>query len=374
MAQFTYELGVIYCGLVACFLLFESFQRYWRQTVSYFVCALSYPAASAYDLYRLGIWPKQPAEQNAAVASGLTEVFLKLPEVIGLTLFQLCFWFGGIFFPQVLNLTVDGRTRIDGLRIGEWLSEWLSWLPDLLDYNQSQFVSFFYVDPLGGIVFAINFSVVAVTLYLAARIISLPTSDRLQTGRGPVSRTAAIPMLLLIAYAAIIAFGRIEPRGIHTLGNNLYYAYTAHFFLLASGILLFRQRMTKKRKVSKLTHRQLLSSALATLCFSNIVAVMQLTHHMRYEYSEPRQALISKVAEMIGTYEKDERFIFSLQGDCEISQTLEWLEGAHIRRNTNWQPPFNYLDALFPEHSANVAVNSGNAIVDARKVRLSCPE
>ena len=48
--------------------------------------------------------------------------------------------------------------------------------------------------------------------------------------------------------------------------------------------------------------------------------------------------------------------------------------GGHIRRNTGWQPPFTYLDALFPEYSANVMVNSGNLIEDVRTVRLGCPE
>ena len=32
MAQFTHELGVLYSGLVAVFLLWENIKRYWRQT------------------------------------------------------------------------------------------------------------------------------------------------------------------------------------------------------------------------------------------------------------------------------------------------------------------------------------------------------
>ena len=33
MAQFTYELGVLYSGLIAVFLLWENCKRYWRQTI-----------------------------------------------------------------------------------------------------------------------------------------------------------------------------------------------------------------------------------------------------------------------------------------------------------------------------------------------------
>ena len=98
MAQFTYELGVLYSGLIAVFLLWENCKRYWRQTILYFACALSYPAISFYDLFRLGIWPMHQTEQSASITSTLSEFFSKLTEIIGIALFQLFFWFGGIFF------------------------------------------------------------------------------------------------------------------------------------------------------------------------------------------------------------------------------------------------------------------------------------
>ena len=98
MAQFTYELGVLYSGLIAVFLLWENCKRYWRQTILYFGCALSYPAISFYDLFRLGIWPMHQTEQSASITSTLSEFFSKLTEITGIALFQLFFWFGGIFF------------------------------------------------------------------------------------------------------------------------------------------------------------------------------------------------------------------------------------------------------------------------------------
>ena len=95
---------------------------------------------------------------------------------------------------------------------------------------------------------------------------------------------------------------------------------------------------------------------------------------MRYEYSEPRQALISEISAEIAAYGPGERFVFSLENDCEVSQSLVWLTDGHIRRNTDWQPPFTYLDALFPEYSADVMINLGKLTENIRTVRLACPK
>ena len=374
LAQFTYELGVINCILISCYLCWENFRSYWRRACLFFGCALSYPALSAYDLWQLGLWPTTPAVPEGATTSGLISSIAKLPEIAGLALFQLFFWFGGIFFPQVLNLTVDRRTRIDGLRMGERLSEQLSWLPDFVRYSQAELIPFFHVDPLGGYIFSINLAACAIIVCITARAIPSWSKTWQNGGWGTIKQVAIVPFLLLIAYSMLIAFGRTEPRGIHTLGNNLYYAYTAHFLLLASIIISIRESGPWKKIGQVVRHRHMLSAALAVLCTLNIYDVVKLTQQMRYDYSEPRQALIFEILEGIEAYEPDKRFVFSLENDCEISQNLDWLMGGHIRRNTGWQPPFTYLDALFPEYSANVMVNSGNLIEDIRTVRLGCPE
>ena len=171
----------------------------------------------------------------------------------------------------------------------------------------------------------------------------------------------------------LIAFGRTEPRGIHTLGNNLYYAYTAHFLLLLSIVILIHENRPWEKMAQAVRHRNVLSIALAVLCILNIAEVLRLTHQMRYEYSEPRQALISEISASIAAYEPGERFIFSINNDCDISQNLDWLTGKHIRRNSKFTPPFTYVDALFPENSAEVLSNSGNPIEDARTTLLKCP-
>lgn len=374
MAQFTHELGVLYSGLVAIFLLWENIERYWRQTVLYFACALSYPAISFYDLFRLGIWPMHQTEKSASIATSLLEVFAKLPEIIGLALFQLFFWFGSIFFPQVLNLTVDGRTRINGLRLGEWLPGKLSWLPDLLGYGHAEIVPFYYFDSKGNYFLILNFVLAAFTLLFAFKQIRLLRTKNKQTGPNARKQLAIVPILLMTAFALLIAFGRTEPRGIQTLGNNLYYAYTAHFFLLAGCVLALPRENHKSPKVLTIGNRRLLTLMLVTLCALNVAEVSKLTQQMRFEYSEPRQALISEISAGIAAYGPDERVVFSIENDCETSQNLDWLKGGHIRRNTDWQPPFTYLDALFPEYSASVMVNSGNLMEGVRTIRLGCPK
>ena len=374
MAQFTHELGVLYSSLVAVFLLWENIGRYWRQMVLYFACALSYPAISFYDLFRLGIWPTHETEQSASIASSLLEIFAKLPEIIGLALFQLFFWFGSIFFPQVLNLTVDGRTRIDGLRLGEWLPEKLNWLPDLLGYGHAELVPFFYFDTHGTYLLVLNFVLAAFTLFIALKQIMMLRATNKQPESNARNRLAIVPILVMTAYALLIAFGRTEPRGIQTLGNNLYYAYTAHFFLLVGCILAFPRETQKSPKLLTIGNRRLLALMLVTLCALNVAEVSKLTQQMRYEYSEPRQALISEISAEIAAYGPDQHFVFSIENDCEVSQNLDWLKDGHIRRNTDWQPPFTYLDALFPEYSADVMINSGKLTETVRILRLDCPK
>ena len=374
MAQFTYELGVLYSGLIAVFLLWENCKRYWRQTILYFACALSYPAISFYDLFRLGIWPMHQTEQSASITSTLSEFFSKLTEIISIALFQLFFWFGGIFFPQVLNLTVDGRSRIDGLRVGDWLSGKLNWLPDFVGYGQDDLVPFFYVDTTGGYFLILNFVLTALTFFLVVRHTMSSHGISKQIGSSARKQLAIVPILLLTAYTLLIAFGRTEPRGIHTLGNNLYYAYTAHFFLLAGCILVFPLESHRSPEVSPPGKKHLLKLVLAMLFALNVAELSKLTKQMRYEYSEPRQLLISEISANIATYETDERFVFSLEKDCAISQNLDWLKDGHIRRNTDWQPPFTFLGALFPEYSADVMINSGNLPENVRTVRLKCPK
>ena len=235
------------------------------------------------------------SSSGGATTSGLISSIAKLPEIAGLALFQLFFWFGGIFFPQVLNLTVDGRTRIDGLRMGERLSEQLSWLPDFVRYSQAELVPFFHVDPFGGYIFSINLAVCAIIVCITAWAIPSWSKTWQNGGWGTIKQVAIVPFLLLIAYSMLIAFGRTEPRGIHTLGNNLYYAYTAHFLLLASIIISIRESGPWKKIGQVVRHRHMLSAALAVLCTLNIYDVVKLTQQMRYDYSEPRQALIFEI-------------------------------------------------------------------------------
>ena len=55
-----------------------------------------------------------------------------------------------------MNLTLDGRTRIDGC---DWenASRKLNWLPDLLGYGHAELVPFFIFDTNGRYFFILNF-------------------------------------------------------------------------------------------------------------------------------------------------------------------------------------------------------------------------
>ena len=125
---------------------------------------------------------------------------------------------------------MDGRSRIDGLRIGDWLSGKLNWLPDFVGYGQDDLVPFFYVDTTGGYFLILNFVLTALTFFLVVRHTMSSHGKSKQIGSSVRKQLAIVPILLMTAYTLLIAFGRTEPRGIHTLGNNLYYAYTSHFF------------------------------------------------------------------------------------------------------------------------------------------------
>ena len=131
----------------------------------------------------------------------------------------------------------------------------------------------------------------------------------------------------MTAYAFLIAFGRTEPRGIQTLGNNLYYAYTAHFFLLAGCIPTFPREKQKSPKLLTIGNRRLLAPMLVTLCALNVAEVSKLTQQMRYEYSEPRQALISEISAGIAEYAPDERFVFLLRMTVKFHKKIGLAKG-----------------------------------------------
>ena len=69
-----------------------------------------------------------------------------------------------------------------------------------------------------------------------------------QIGSSARKQLAIVPILLMTAYTLLIAFGRTEPRGIHTLGNNLYYAYTAHFFYSQVAYWHSREKAIKAQR------------------------------------------------------------------------------------------------------------------------------
>ena len=90
----------------------------------------------------------------------------------------------------------------------------------------------------------------------------------------------------------------------------------------------------------------------------NVAELSKLTKQMRYEYSEPRQLLISEISANIATHETDDRFLFSIDDSCAISQNLDWLKDGHIRKNSNFRPPFTYFDALFLNILKNVMIKT----------------
>lgn len=351
VATFTYELGTVYCLLVAVSLTLSAGRSLVtaqsdpnhppvapraRRTLALVFAAIpvGYVAVSLADF--LAQFRGAPA---LGYGPGLS------PEVgrgLAFAVHQIWFWLGGAILPTVYDITWGGgRSFFQAYR---WSSEPLTLL---------------------------NLAVVHITAVGALGWILIGRRHL----RPAAAAGVALGGSLLFAYSCIISFGRSVPRGLLTLAINLHYAYIAMVLLAATiAVALWMNRTAPRREgVARQAgsplalSRRLLLVGLVGLLLVNGVATRSLLSDYRRVYAARVMELLHHARKWHETRSPGE--YFTVADGCPGNHVLTWFE-PYIRHDTD---TVYFLDTLYPATSANLHREAA-ARPGARVRALSCTE
>lgn len=330
IAAFTYELGVIYCVLVAM-CLFWALRKHAQPevnvpgfrrglaalTIAFCVVPLIYAGLDVQD-YRSTAGARGPDGLPASV-TGNVGALLKYSA------YQLVFWTEGWLTPISMKVSAYDRASLREIRRG-WTVADISGYAGVILFG------------CGGLMLVIS---------------------RRHCLKRAAWLRAALAILLLGAYSGIIAFGRSLDRGIgYTLTSNLYYAYIPMLgCCLAVGLLL----LDSPRKELGLTSRSaqvgrlgsgMLASGMILLTILNGLCTYHLCRVYRSR-SAVSLALIDRISDWRQHQGAEANAFFQVSEDCApLNPPMPWFE-AHLRRASrrSWTGPFSMADVLFPEKS-----------------------
>jgi hypothetical protein len=352
VAAFTYELGSVYCVLAALATIVSAIRlkratqdhpppsdsRGVRQRIRLAallaLVPVLYAAVSLADFF---------ARRGGVEASDLrVNVSGDLLRGAGLVAYQLYFWAGAILLPSVFQLSADYRTVFLGFRWpgGPWLA--------------------FNIASAGAA------AVGGVGLVLARRRRWCPATIG----------TLALGYAFVLAYASIVSFGRLLPRGAWYTLRNLHYAYIGILGVFVAQALALRaggatasdgDRDVGRRETARRACRRLFVGGLGGLALVNAVETASLLADHRLLYAAPRLELLYHAERW---HERNRgNLYFEVAPACPGNAPLPWFTG-YLRHRV--ETPY-FLDALYPATSWNL----NRAAIGGRGARvrlLSCTD
>jgi len=339
LAEFTYELGVALCGLLALGFALRHVLAKAATTPSprggsdlfaalmFLLAALAYPAISLADLHLRGIARPFTGEEHGVLAT--------LPLALDYAAQQARFWLGGWLFPSAYVIQANSRALFLGTNAAGPL---------------------FLVNALASLVF------------LAVLLVRL-RAVRAFLSQGRQTRLLALLGVLLFAcaYSLVIAQGRAVPRGLeYVLRINIYYSYIFCLALVAGAGLVLALPGSGPARPDAAARRAVvaLSLCLAVMTGCNALSTAALARSYRHDYAAPRQALADAVEKWLAGPGRAPDAYFSISPECTGNDPQPWMSAAHLRKGSGWQPPVTFADALWPEKSyaLNRARLSGSQI------------
>lgn len=344
---FTYEAGVLYCGLIGLALAVSAARSartpaaqapsVSRATLAgvFFAIPVGYLALSLIDFVARFGWLRRAYFQPVGATSPI--------QAIPFALCQLAFWIGGVLLPSLYDIAPGSRTTFLGFAWPEG-----PWAP-------------------------LNVAA-ASSAILGALIVAVARWRDISPAR---VRGVALGLAFAVVYSGMVALGRSVPRGLsYTLRINLYYAYIAVLSLLvalALGARLGRragsdgERATGPRTGLAAAGRWLLLLGVGGVLLVNAIDTMALLRDYRHLYSAPRIELLYHARRWHETHGLEA--YFAVSGTCPGNEALRWF-APYLRQDVD---TVHFIDVLYPETSANL--NREGA--DSRRrplVELSCAD
>ena len=316
LAEFTYELGVVYNFFIALTCLYmQLFETQGRNTETkmlglygfmFLSVSVLYPLISAGDLILRGI--------HVGSTSAHLSLLYTFFHTVGYTLIQITFWIGGLLLPTTLDIQASGRAAFWGIMPFSFLM-----LTNLL----------LLVLTIASLL-KIGLNNITITLkWIIAR--HLP---------------GTCAMILLLSYSLIIAYGRALPRGIiYVLHDNLYYAYIAYLILFVWVALIFNRGTTadpnnhaRPPYQHHVTHGLSMTAfkrsyipiiLLACLALMNCYLTYRLSYDYHYKYSSSRIELMNHVQSWLHHKGRSTNAYFTINTNCSGNDRLQWFGKDH---------------------------------------------
>lgn len=251
---------------------------------------------------------------------------------------HILFWLGGLMLPVMYSIVPGPRSTLDAFIIYNDFLLYLNYFFCFLIFYTLKYLKFDYKKLLSQIF---------------------------------------LPLLFLLFYTLVIYFGRSLPRGLETNNFNLYYGYIAVLSIFT--VVAFSARIKEedyliiKKQMFNFDFFKITKFAMIILILFNSYKVFHLTIDYRFNYAFHKQISIDIVKRWMKIYGDKKNTFFLISSDCKGNYKLTHNPSTHLhyRRNTNWKPPANYLDILWPEKSALL---NRNYILDNKLpvIKISC--
>lgn len=327
LCEFTYELGVVFNGLLAIVLGYKYFfislsnrkKAYLILSLLFISAMLFYPIISLTDLKLRGY----PLSSSGG---GSNSFIYALSLSLWFALKQIVFWIGGWFLPMGYEVHAGSRATFSGLKFfGE---------------------KFLYNYTLLILLVSIVVSKIKMNLFSLIRINKIRWY------------VVLVVVLFLYAYSVVIAYGRALPRGLGYVFNiNIYYAYMACLTVAVGFAVYFlvklplndNQRLYNRMRV--FNDNVLFIVIILGLIFFNARLTYNLASDYRYKYSPSILQTINTVESYI-RLNKDQFSYFEVDNSCLGNHELPWFNDGHFRKNSNWAgTTATIANVLFPEKS-----------------------
>ncbi len=332
LCEFTYELGVVFNGLLAIVLGYKYFfislrnrkKAYLILSLLFISAMLFYPIISLTDL-KLREYPLSSS------GGGSNSFIYALSLSLWFALKQIVFWIGGWFLPTGYEVDAAGRASFGGFKF----------FGEKFLYNYALLIFLF-------------------CMVIGKIKINLVSSIRINKIRWYL---VLIVGLFLYAYSIVIAYGRALPRGLgYVFNSNIYYAYMACLTVAVGFAVYFlvkpindNQRFYNRMRV--FNDNVLFIFIILGLIFFNACLTYNLASDYRYKYSPPILQTIGAVENYI-KLDNSKSSYFDVDSSCLGNYELPWFNDKHFRRGSNWTGTATIADVLFPEKSFKLNKNN----------------
>lgn len=335
LAEFTYELGLVFNVLVAVTLLYVYLKKAEGEKPRERIClkfsllflaaAILYPLLSVMDILVRDAKIVY-GSHGYTPFDGLRAAWYAVKQIV--------FWLGGFVFSSAYDIHASDRTSFLGFHFS------------------------------GREVVANCIAVIGIALIVVTRL----GQERFSYLKDRKNNLllALCAMVFAYGYSLIIAYGRALPRGLgYVFDSNTYYAYIACLIAVVAFSFFFLPERNKnecfslagssagpltKGQTGKL-HGYILTASMMVLVVLNCYYTQKLATVYRYEYSPSRLEVIDAVERWVDSIENSESSYFRVSSNCPGNDELPWFDHGHFRKTSNWTGPVTLTDALWPQKS-----------------------